>query len=101
MVSPPLLRYGPSAGNIRERILKGSNAELVYYKGQSIAVPSSKTSVSKPSSSPEMDRRLFAPGARASAAMVSRELSEQREENGATMVQSGRGVMTQEGSEAL
>ena len=48
-----------------------------------------------------MDRRLFAPGAKASAAKVSRELSEQREENGATMVQSGRGVMTQEGSEAL
>ena len=74
---------------------------MICYKGQSITVPSSKTSAAKSSSSPEMDRRLFAPGARASAAKVSRELSEQREENGATLVQSGRGVMTQEGSEAL
>ena len=48
-----------------------------------------------------MERRLFVPGAKVRAAEISKELKERREVNAASVVQSGRGVVTQEGSETL
>lgn len=99
----PLHSYGPNAssGKLREKLFRGSGTEVFYYAGQSFtsAAPSSKGSTRV---SPSEGRgRLFAPGAKETATTMSQELQERREANAATRVQSGRGVVTQEGSQIL
>ena len=95
------LRYGPST-NISDKLFKKSKTDVFYYGGQSFAAPTTSSRTSSSSKGePEMERRLFAPGARESAAKVSRELQERREINAANTVRSRRGVITQEGSEIL
>ncbi len=91
---------------MRGKIFQQSKTEVYYYGGQSfssgVATSSKGSSSGKGSSlSSEMDRRLFAPGAKVRAAEISKELKERREATSVGSVQSGRGVVMQGGSELL
>lgn len=92
--------YGPSSSKLHDKLFQKSKTEVIFYGGQSFTAPSAKRS--PPGGNAEREGgRMFVPGVSKAAAQVSKELKERRETSAVSSVQSGRGVVTVEGSELL